>query len=222
MKPQFILAAHKQLVADLSLTSGLTPLGIADLAAAGQKHLTIRQREHLENDATYRQIIPYIMVSVKGEDGIVRFAPYVRTAAGGESKLHNNVSIGFGGHIDLADVAHIESTIDLVETVAQAAMRELAEELRFVRLGDGETWEMPVGDIGVLIDDSNEVGKVHMGVVLTCIVPHQVGVESNEDAIEVLPLMTASQLLESGLPLENWTRIVLEHFVSLGKLEVGA
>lgn len=66
----------------------------------------------------------------------------------------------------------------------------------------------------MLIDNSNEVGRVHLGVVLTALLPEGLSVKSNEEELEVMAPMTASELLESGLELEPWTKIVLEAVVA--------
>lgn len=84
----------------------------------------------------HRHLIPYTVVTHKG-----KIALYARTPKGTESQLHGKHSIGFGGHIDLIDVAHFGDTgvyggveykrnsIDLASTVGTALMRELEEEL---------------------------------------------------------------------------------------------
>lgn len=84
----------------------------------------------------HRHLIPYTVVTHKG-----KIALYARTPKGTESQLHGKHSIGFGGHIDLVDVAYFGETgtyggveykrnsIDLASTVGTALGRELEEEL---------------------------------------------------------------------------------------------
>jgi predicted NUDIX family phosphoesterase len=75
-----------------------------------------------------------------------------RLSAQGESRLHEKVSIGLGGHVNPKDAAHSEKPWE------SALKRELQEEV----LIQG-TWEAKW--IGFLNDDDTSVGKVHFGVV---------------------------------------------------------
>lgn len=219
MKPEFILAINSSSVEKLDQGMNSVSLNLFTLMA--QKDLIIGQREALEVNPAYRQIIPYICLAKTGEGGETLFYPYVRTKVSGEERLKGNVSIGFGGHIDLADVLHEGSVINLLETIGAAAARELEEEVDLSG-GDEESC-VDLFDNGLLIDDSNEVGKVHIGVVLTAMIPKVINPTSKEEALELLEPMTARQLLDSGLPLENWTKIVLEAVVNetaiTGKVE---
>ena len=211
-KPQFILAMQNGgLISELQ--QGVNRIGFDQFVGLTQGLVTIREREHLEQDPNYRQVIPYVMLAVRDADGKALFVPYARTSQSGEERLRGNVSLGFGGHIDLADVIHNDSVIDLVQTIGGAVTRELQEEVSFSH-AVGENFDMPMFDAGVLIDDSNDVGKVHLGVLLTCLLPEGTVVTSNEEALEILPLMNAQQLLASGLPLETWTRIILEDIIA--------
>lgn len=211
-KPQFILAMQNSGVIS-ELQQGMNHIGFDHFVGLTQSLVTIREREHLEQDPNYRQVIPYVMLAMRDSNGGTLFVPYARTSQSGEERLRGNVSLGFGGHVDLADVVHSGSVVDLLQTVGGAVTRELQEEVNFAH-GGGDHMDMPMFDNGVLIDDSNEVGKVHLGVVLTCMLPEGTVVTSREDALEILPAMSASQLLASGLPLENWSRIILEDIVA--------
>lgn len=209
-KPQFILAVSSAFDAKAELKPGMNMISLDQFIASAQSLLAIRERDHLEQDPNYRQIIPYVILAKKVGGSSHKFVPYVRTSQSGEERLRGNISIGFGGHVDLADVAQENSVINLAQTIGMAVGRELAEEVKIF----SESQDMPVFDNGLLIDDSNEVGKVHLGVVLTVVLREDAVITSNEDALEVLAPMTARELLESGLPLENWSRIFLESVVS--------
>lgn len=211
--PQYILAVTNDSLGDLQ--QGMNIISLNTFVAKAEDNLVIKQRAKLEQEPEFRQIIPYVCVATQRDDKL-HFWPYRRTETSGEARLQGNVSIGFGGHIDLVDVMHDNSVIDLFQTIGNAAARELGEELDLAGAGE----EVNLFDNGVLIDDSNEVGKVHLGVVLTAILPNGVTPTSKEDALEVLPAMSARELLDSGLPLESWTRIVLESIVKVEVKEV--
>lgn len=211
--PQYILAVTNDSLGDLQ--QGMNIISLNTFVAKAEDNLVIKQRAKLEQEPEFRQIIPYVCVATQRDDKL-HFWPYRRTETSGEARLQGNVSIGFGGHIDLVDVMHDNSVIDLFQTIGNAAARELGEELDLAGAGE----EVNLFDNGVLIDDSNEVGTVHLGVVLTAILPNGVTPTSKEDALEVLPAMSARELLDSGLPLESWTRIILESIVKVEVKEV--
>jgi predicted NUDIX family phosphoesterase len=62
-----------------------------------QNGLFLRRGE-LEDNPTYKQIIPYAMISNKGS-----FYLYKRTSGQTEKRLHNKFSLGVGGHMNPRD-----------------------------------------------------------------------------------------------------------------------
>jgi predicted NUDIX family phosphoesterase len=159
--------------------------------------LWIGPRPHLEEDENFKQIIPYVILSHQG-----KIAVYQRTKKGGESRLHNLSSVGFGGHIDAFDLAYLpDGTIDLDKTIETSAHREIDEELNIAGIGSKT-------QLGYIIDNSNPVGRVHIGVVekweLTS--PQ---IESNEAEINVLGLFNMAELkaLEN---MENWSEYIIK------------
>jgi predicted NUDIX family phosphoesterase len=210
--PQFILAMAAGSLN--TLPEGLSQVSMASFVQNANSDLIIRERAQLEQDEAYRQIIPYVCLAVADEEKTV-FIPYRRNQGVGESRLAGKVSVGFGGHIDLADIVHQDSVVDLFQTIGNAATRELGEELIFE---GASSEEISMFDNGLLIDNSNEVGRVHVGVILTALLPKGMTVKANEEELEVLAPMTATELLESGLELEPWTKIVLEAVVENTKL----
>lgn len=205
--PQYILAVTSESLGDLQ--QGMNIVSLNTFVVKAEDNLVIKQRAKLEQEPEFRQIIPYVCVATQHDDKLL-FWPYRRTETSGEARLQGNVSIGFGGHIDLVDVIHENSVIDLFQTIGAAAAREIGEELDLAGAGE----EVAIFDNGILIDDSNDVGKVHLGVILTTMLPPEVTPTSKEDALEILPAMSARELLDSGLPLESWTEIVLKSIVN--------
>ena len=94
---------------------------------------------------------------------------YERLSGGGEERLHGQSSIGVGGHMN--DVVGADSINEVLRVNAQ---RELEEE---VGLASEDSQNMEY--IGFINDDTNEVGKVHMGVVFKITV-HTSDVEAKE------------------------------------------
>lgn len=135
------------------------------------EQLWVGPRPHLEFDENFKQIIPYILLSFQG-----KIAVYQRTKHGGESRLHNLHSIGFSGHIDAFDLAYdTDGTINLDQTIETSGQREINEELRI----DGVVSKTK---LGYILDNSNPVDRVHIGVVERWELSSE-SVKSNEEEI---------------------------------------
>ena len=107
-------------------------------------------RDQAEQDPTYKQIIPYIIL--RYQDTVFS---YVRGKASSESRLIAKRSIGLGGHIEPADRNLFASDRD---AYLQAAKREVDEEVALDTI-----WVERV--VAVLNDEHSAVGKVHFGIV---------------------------------------------------------
>ena len=69
------------------------------LAFVDSEH-EVRPRPEMEEDPSYRQIIPYVVLTRGDEVLVLR-----RLKKGGEKRLHGLLSIGVGGHINPVDEA---------------------------------------------------------------------------------------------------------------------
>ncbi|MEC3756104.1 hypothetical protein [Bacillus halotolerans] len=112
------------------------------------------RRGNAEENQNYKQPIPYAVLQ-KGEQVFA----YKRLKKSGEKRLHDQLSIGVGGHMNA-----IEGT-NFWEAVAENLRRELTEEL-FI-----STSNLNLEIVGLINDDLNEVGKVHLGVLLVVKLP---------------------------------------------------
>lgn len=115
------------------------------------KNWEFKERPAMEVDHSYKQIIPYCVLT---EGDNVYY--YQRTKMSGETRLHGNYSVGFGGHINDQDVKNGKVRRQLF---FDALHRELEEELDM----SGAAWTMKF--VGMINDDSNPVGQVHFGLV---------------------------------------------------------
>jgi predicted NUDIX family phosphoesterase len=206
--PQFILAASSALTASLNLKQGLNRLPYTLFLEHAQSHLAIREREHLEKNPAYRQLLPYLIISTQGIDGKIRYITYQRGKGVGEARLAGNYSIGFGGHVDLADIRFKNSVIHLDETLIHAAEREVLEELKFLNSPTKTT--IHCTPFHIIMDNSNAVGEVHLGLVFEMKIAPETIVESNEEELILVGAKTKEELLSSGIALENWTKIYLD------------
>jgi predicted NUDIX family phosphoesterase len=152
-------------------------------------------RSTAETDPSLKQIIPYAVFT--HGDRVLR---YVRGGKSGEKRLVAKASIGIGGHINDADEGLFAFNEDAYRIAVE---REITEELK---LGGGFSDRV----IGLINDDSNEVGQVHLGVV------HLVELESaevqpGEAAIAKLEFVSRETLRAERENLETWSQIALDH-----------
>ena len=108
------------------------------VAAKGE----FRPRGPVEDDPSLKQVIPYLVL----RDG-ERIFLMKRTSAGGDERLHERYSIGVGGHVNRGDA-----------DVLGGLKREWREEIAADFVPEFEP-------LGLLNDDSNPVGAVHLGLV---------------------------------------------------------
>ena len=117
------------------------------------------ERRHAETDATLKQIIPYCVVARGGDVFLTR-----RTKKGGDARLFGKRSIGVGGHVN---------PVDGDDVLAMGLAREIEEELEI----DGP-WT--VRAVGLINDDTTDVGSVHFGLVHVVRVNGEVRVRETE------------------------------------------
>lgn len=160
---------------------------LAQLRDAVAAHGRYLDRPIAEEDSGHKQLIPYVVVR-DGENVFLM----ERTDAGGDRRLHGKASIGVGGHLNPVD--------DGEDALMAGLRREWAEELV-------AGWTPEFHLVGMLNDDSNPVGAVHLGVVFA--------VEADGRAVEV---READKLTGAFAPaaavraawdrLETWSQLV--------------
>ena len=121
------------------------PSALDELRSAVARHGRYVERPEAEVRPDLKQLIPYVVVRDGGQVFLMQ-----RTDAGGDARLHGKASIGVGGHLNPVDEGQ--------DPLLAGLRREWAEELE-------ARWEPDFRLVGLLNDDSNPVGAVHMGVV---------------------------------------------------------
>ena len=121
---------------------GITTDGLAGFEGLVGRDGEFRARPEVEIDRSWKQVIPYLVL----RDG-ARYFLMRRTQAGADARLHDRWSIGVGGHLNPGD-----------GDLAGGLRREWREEV----VAD---FEPEFTLIGLLNDDSTEVGSVHVGAV---------------------------------------------------------
>jgi predicted NUDIX family phosphoesterase len=161
------------------------------------RHTSWRPRATVEDDPSFKQLIPYCVLAWRAADGSPRYFAYTRGGGQSEARLRAKRSVGIGGHISSTDGEHGD------DTSYEAGMRrEIAEE---IAIGGGWTSRC----VGLINDDSNAVGSVHLGIVhlLELELPE---VASRESELVECGFDTLEQLLADRERFETWSQITLD------------
>ncbi|HVG23330.1 MAG TPA: NUDIX domain-containing protein [Thermoanaerobaculia bacterium] len=147
-------------------------------------------RSTAETSPQYKQIIPYVLI--RHAD---RYFLLQRTPKQTETRLHNMLSIGVGGHIN-------PDTPELLDGLR----KELEEEVRIE--GDYD-----LALTGILNDDTTEVGSVHLGVVYI-LDAHDTNVTVRETDKMTGRWADKEELALLREQFETWSQIVFDALVA--------
>jgi predicted NUDIX family phosphoesterase len=165
---------------------GVRTTGTDDFLALVAAHGRFEPRSAMEGDPGFKQIIPYLVLR-DGEDYFLMR----RTRAGADARLHDAWSIGVGGHLNPGDV-----------DLAGGLLREWREELvaDFV-----PTFRL----VGLLNDDTTDVGRVHLGAVYLAEAGGRPVAIRETDKLNG-GFATPAQVAEVADRLETWSRLAFE------------
>lgn len=148
-------------------------------------------RSIMELDINYKQIIPYLVFKYQDQYFLMQ-----RQAKASEQRLQNKYTLGIGGHIRQEDLTQ--------DSIFQWAKREFHEEVTY-------NGSLELTTLGVLNDDSNAVGQVHLGLVLL--------LQGDSSDIQVKSELKSGQLVtlqELKLfyeHMESWSQIVYQTLI---------
>jgi len=158
-----------------------------------------RKRSELEEDPSFKQIIPYAVISNK-----TSFYLFRRSSWQTEKRLQNLFSLGVGGHMNPgSSTGHEEHYLH------DELKRELFEEVILLNNCNIEDIEF----IGFINDDTIPVGRVHIGLL------YNIHVSNKEVYINEPEKMTAGWIEKSNLAefyegMETWTKIIYDHYIT--------
>ena len=156
------------------------------------------RRSELEEDPSFKQIIPYAIISHKES-----FYLFRRTSGQTEKRLRNKFSVGVGGHMNPND--NMESK---EQYLIDELKRELFEEIKLLNGCFIEDIEF----IGFINDDTIPVGSVHIGLL------YNIHVSNKEVYINETDKMTADWIDKPNLAefyegMETWTKITFDFYI---------
>lgn len=176
---------------------------IGKIMRAIGENIEVMRRGDAEENPLYKQPIPYAVIK-QGD----KYFGYERLAGGGESRLHGTISLGVGGHMNPIEGMEM----DTFDNVLLANLsREIDEELNIESTNDKDiTFNIKI--IGLVNDETEEVGRVHIGILAFIELSENAIVEVAEtDQLEGR-WFTAEELKDAYERLENWSKFVVDSF----------
>lgn len=167
---------------------GLKSDSLDSFEAMVYREKEFHQRSLMETDEEYKQIIPYLIFKYGESYFLMQRTSYTR-----EQRLKNSYSLGIGGHVRKEDFVH--------DSLIGWARREFNEEVHY-------TGSYTVRFLGLINDDSNEVGRVHIGCALL--------LEGDSDTISIKSELKSGTLVSLDEvatfygSLETWSQIVVK------------
>lgn len=149
-------------------------------------------RPEAEGDPSHKQIIPYVVLCRGDEVFATR-----RLKKGGESRLHGLISLGVGGHINP------DADGDGFDVLFRGMNREIDEEVYITTKGE-------LVPRGMINDDGNEVGRVHLGLFFTMEVEGEVSVRETEKLEGFW--IPKKDLADLTGEMETWSQLVVSAY----------
>ena len=184
-----ILVVAREKLFENKIINGIEKIDFEYYQNLIEKNKEFLWRSKVETDTNYKQIIPYLVFSYQDKLFLMQ-----RKSDASEVRLKDKRSLGIGGHIRQED---IES-----KTIFDWAAREFAEEIDY-------SGNFEIEPIGLLNDDSNSVGQVHVGFVFL--------LKGDTDNIKIRSELKEGKLLNFQecehfySKMENWSQMVFDY-----------
>ena len=188
LQEQILVVKRSILFPDENAWHGINNTNIESIVATITNNQEYIERAGAETNQLYKQIIPY-MIFTFGD----RYFVMQRKATASEQRLAGKLSLGIGGHMNQEDMHG--------KTIFDWAQREFEEEVSY-------TGNLKITTLGVLNDDTNDVGKVHLGLVLL--------LKGDNDQIAIKSehksgvLLTKQECLDKFDQFEGWSQHILQ------------
>jgi predicted NUDIX family phosphoesterase len=200
---QILVVKREHLFADTAAWHGLKEVDFEQYLNIINDKKEFLPRSIMETDFNYKQIIPYLVFKHHDTYFLMQ-----RRSDSSEARLRNKLTLGIGGHIRQEDMSpyyasySAEATKGLPGNSLFAwALREFHEEVDYAGTLD-------VKPLGILNDDSDDVGKVHIGFVLLL-----EGDSSNitiKSELKSGTLVPLSECVAQHASMESWSQFIVD------------
>lgn len=146
------------------------------------------QREIAEKDERYKQLVAYLIITYQNNIFLVQ-----RKSSCSEQRLAKKYSIGIGGHLQ---------QIDIEKSFLEWGIREFHEEVFYKD-------KIEISNFLIINDNSNSVGKTHLGIVYKVIIHSQNILLKNE--LHSCQFCSLDDIQKYNSLLEPWSQYILPH-----------
>lgn len=162
------------------------------------QHGLFRKRSELEENPSFKQIIPYAIISHKES-----FLLFQRRSGQTEKRLHNKLHLGVGGHVNPG-----RSNEPDAQFLIDELKREFFEEVRLTN----DSFIEDIEFIGFINDESIPVSRVHIGLL------YNIRVSDKDVYVNETEKMSAAWIEKQDLAefyegMETWTRIAFDCYI---------
>lgn len=134
---------------------------------------------------------------------------YWRGKSGGESRLHDRIALGVGGHVTIEDYRQTgDSGVLFRDMICHAAGREVAEE---VDIHSSLRWTFK----GWIAASETPVDRVHLGSVWEAEALPCTSFTVREDCLAGARWATRNTIREAGDALESWSAIAAREVLGI-------
>jgi predicted NUDIX family phosphoesterase len=192
-KIETLLTIPRKLLDEVGAFQGIVPFAPEHLPLLDRRNFIPIPRPKAENDPSFKQLVVYFTVHDR-----LQFLSYWRSPKGGDPRLHRQFSFGFGGHVNTGD-----------PTFLNAVVREILEEV-------GPSLIRGIELIGLINDDSNPLGRVHLGLYYEVRLMRWNGEETGDLNISRASLTSWEVLAENYEAMESWSKLVFKYILQAG------
>ena len=194
MHENILVVKRNDLFSTHTAFDGLRKEPLNDMLSVISEKKEFLPRPAMEVDPTYKQIIPYLVFNYENKYFLMQ-----RQSKASEQRLKNKYTLGIGGHIRHEDMQ--------TESIFDWSQREFDEEVCY-------TGAVSFEPLGVLNDDTNDVGQVHLGLVL--LVKGEHGDISVKSELKSGTMLTLDEMKSHYDDMESWSQTVY-HFLCAQK-----
>jgi predicted NUDIX family phosphoesterase len=151
-------------------------------------------RSFMETNPLYKQIIPYLIFTHEDHYFLMQ-----RRSDASEIRLRNKLTLGIGGHIRQEDLSSFAKASE--DVLFEWALREFHEEVDY-------KGNLTVKPLGIINDDSDDVGKVHIGFVFLLFGDRpEISIKSE---LKSGALISLSECIAQQECMESWSQFVVD------------
>jgi predicted NUDIX family phosphoesterase len=193
--PEYVLVFKRNDVPSLTFEGFIRDTKLLSVILS---RVTFMERDKVENDHTFKQLISYSLL--RHDKSVLH---YKRAHTIREARLQGLYSIGWGGHVNSMDNV-LPLWKDAI--VKQTLVRELQEEINV------DAFQPRL--LGFINDDSNSVGQVHLGVVYECWLEEPKFGRRYKQGHRQTSFISLDDLAQSIEEYERWSQILISEYLT--------